>query len=164
MIAESMPGDKEKCLEAGMDDYIAKPIRIEELKQVLRLCQPLSESVPIDRKMLNQLRNMAGERTDDIIKVYLEDSLLRLDDMKKSIENNEPDQLRQAAHALRSSSGNLGATNLWNLCEEIEAIARQGTIEGTAQKMYRLRVEYSRVCDALHKELDRFPRIPGIPV
>ncbi|MDJ0845840.1 response regulator [Crocosphaera sp.] len=162
MTAESMPGDREKSLEAGMDDYIAKPIRIEELKQALRLCKPLLEleSVAIDRKMLNQLRNMAGQRTNDIIRVYLEDAPLRLDDLKKSIENNDPEQLRQAAHALRSPSGNLGATGLCNLCEEMETIARQGTIEGAAQKMDRLRIEYNQVCKALAKELEQHQPVP----
>ncbi len=153
MTAESMEGDREKFLAAGMDDYVAKPIRIEELQAALRRCQPLSESVAIEPRILNQLRKMAGKRTDDIIKGYLQDVPLRLDSMKHAIEDRDSEQLRQAAHALRSPSGNLGATNLSNLCKEMETIARQGVFEGSKEKMLRITIESDRVYHALYKEL-----------
>ncbi|ACB50007.1 two-component hybrid sensor and regulator [Crocosphaera subtropica ATCC 51142] len=159
MTAESTPGDREKCLVAGMDDYIAKPIRIEELKQALRRCQAQSDCLAIDHKILNGLRKMAGRRTNDIIMGYLEDAPLRLNAMKQAIELGDPEQLHQAAHALRSPSGNLGATNLCQLCEEMETIARKGTLEKTEEKMFRLKIEYDRVCHALQRELNHYPSI-----
>lgn len=159
MTAESTPGDREKCLVAGMDDYIAKPIRIEELKQALGRCKPKEKSVAVDQNILNELRNMAGSRTNDIIMGYLEDAPLRLDGMTEAIEVGDPEKLRQAAHALRSPSGNLGATTLCQLCEEIETIARQGTLEGTEEKILRLKIEYDRVCHSLQKELNNHPLI-----
>ncbi|WP_107668729.1 response regulator [Cyanothece sp. BG0011] len=157
MTAESTPGDREKCLLAGMDDYIAKPIRIEELKQALRRCQPCSDAPAIDGKILNELRKMARQRTNDIIMGYLEDAPLRLNAMKEAIAVRDTEKLRQAAHALRSPSGNLGATTLCQLCEEIETIARQGTLKGTENKILRLKMEYDRVCHALQKELNNHP-------
>ncbi|MDJ0599204.1 MAG: response regulator [Crocosphaera sp.] len=159
MTAESMRGDREKCLEAGMDDYIAKPIRMEQLKQALVRCQRISAPLPIDLKILNGLRKMARNRTNDIIMGYLEDAPLRLSAMKTAIENQEIEQLRQAAHALRSSSGNLGATYLGHLCEEMETIARQGILEGVKEKMSRIKIEYDRVCHALQRELNNHPSI-----
>ncbi|EAZ90383.1 response regulator, partial [Crocosphaera chwakensis] len=159
MTAESTPGDREKCLVAGMDDYIAKPIRIEELKQALSRCKPRAKSGAVDDKILNELRNMAGQRMNDIIMGYLEDAPLRLNAMKEAIEVGDPEKLRQAAHALRSPSGNLGATTLCQLCEEIETIARRRTLEGTEQKILKLKVEYDRVCHSLQKELNNHPLI-----
>ncbi len=157
MTAESMPGDRDKCLVAGMDDYIAKPIRIEELKQALSRCQPSSDSLAVDEKILNELRNMAGQRTNDIIMGYLEDAPLRLNAMKEAMEVGDPEKLRQAAHALRSPSGNLGATPLCQLCAEIETIARQGNLEGAEEKILKLKIEYDRVCHSLQKELNNHP-------
>ena len=162
MTAESMRGDREKCLAAGMDDYIAKPIRMEDLTQVLRRCQPLSESLALDPKVLDGLRKMAGKRApeviNDIIMGYLEDAPLRLNTINTALEDEDPQQLRDAAHALRSASGNLGATKLFHLCEEIETITRQGTIEGAKETMFWLKMEYDRVCHALQREINNHPQ------
>ncbi|WP_227873529.1 response regulator [Aphanothece sacrum] len=157
MTAESMRGDREKCLASGMDDYISKPIRIEELKQALRRCKPLAKMPALDGSTLNSLRKMAGKRAGEVINNlimgYLEDAPLRLSAIKSAIAQNDPDALRQAAHALRSASINLGATDLSNLCQELEMMGRKGTMSGANKKMSVLKMEYDRVCQTLQKEL-----------
>ncbi len=154
MTAESMPGDREKCLAAGMDDYISKPIRIEELRQALSRCKSHSESIAVDPQIFRELQKIAGKRLHEIVGGYLEDAPLYLSEMKTAIEGTSRENLRQAAHALRSPTGSLGATHLFNLCEEMETIARQGTIEEAKEKMLWLEMEYDRVCHALEREID----------
>ena len=157
MTAESMEGDRERFIAGGMDDYICKPVRIKELQEALSLCQPRSESLAIEPKILNQLRNIAGKRINGIIKGYLQDTALRIETMNKAIEKRDTEQLYQAAHALRSPSGNLGATNLYYLCKEMETIAREGSLEEASERILGITMEYDRVYYALKKELMREP-------
>ena len=158
-----MEGDRERFIAGGMDDYICKPVRIKELQEALSRCQPRSESLAIEPKMFNQLRNIAGKRTNEIIKGYLQDTALRIETMNKAIEKRDTEQLYQAAHALRSPSGNLGATNLYYLCKEMETIAREGSLEEASERILGITIEYDRVYYALKKELMREPIPEPIP-
>ncbi len=156
MTAEAMRGDREKCLAAGMDDYISKPIRIEELRQALSRTQPFSDKPAIDWQILNALRQMAGKRAaeviGDLIASYLEDVPSRLSKMNSALQHGDAPALRQSAHALRSSSLNLGATYLAHLCQEVEAIALTSKIAEADDKITAIKIEYDRVCQALVRE------------
>lgn len=157
MTANAMQEDRQRCLEAGMDDYIPKPIRLEELRKALSQCQPASGQPSIDPKVLAALRKMAGNRAPEVIREliesYLEDSPAYLQAITTAVNQDEPQALKQAAHSLRSCSVHLGATQLSNLCKEVETIGRNGTILGASEKVPEIELEYERVCLILHKEL-----------
>lgn len=158
MTADAMRGDREKCLDIGMDDYISKPVRLEELRRAISKCQPIPDKPPaIDAKILNDLKQMAGQRASkvlaELVKSYLEDAPERLTAIAIAIENKNPEALRQAAHALRSASLQLGATPLAYLCQELETLARAGTVLGTTEKLSGITTEYQRVCQALDEEI-----------
>ncbi len=151
MTANAMQGDREICLEAGMDDYISKPIRLEELSCALSKCQILqvtpapvetTEQTPVlDAATFQVLQEMVSQ--DDVlakvIDSYLEeapqqleticqatDKLLMYEEMpileRADVAEEAVAKVQWAAHSLKSTSAMLGATSLAQLCSELEAM------------------------------------------
>ena len=206
MTANAMQGDRDECLEAGMDDYVSKPIRMEELVQALGKCQPtvkdegasqrfeplmfsdeadraydrlgdgyfrggsdelkLVEDAEyslvappcLDAKILEGLRDV--DALDEVIEIYLDTAPQLLSAICAAITRFDVVALRPAAHSLKSISGTLGALNLFELCQEIEVIARRCGDTGMSLPpdvsviFQRVEAEYARVKVALELERD----------
>lgn len=177
MTANAMQGDREVCIDAGMDDYVSKPIRVEELVQALSKCQTGSvqgsaikdratakinngqqkiDKTAIDSKALQSLRDMAGENASEmlveVIDSYLEDAPKLLHAISTAIAQGDAAALRQATHTLNSTSATLGATTLSKFCKDLEATGRAGTVEGASERLPQLAAESERVKAALQVE------------
>jgi two-component system, sensor histidine kinase and response regulator len=90
-----------------------------------------------------------------IIRIYICDSPALLDRMRTALQNRDSEDLSKAAHALKSSSANLGATGLAGFCRIAEDVARLGSTEGTDGIIARIQEEYGKVRAALEGELGR---------
>lgn len=187
MTANAMQGDREECLEAGMDDYVSKPIRRAQLVEALSQCQPRiapegrdggagergkgksspfppsSPSSPspllppcLDANILEGLRDV--EALDEVIDIYLETAPKLLKDIGISLASADTLALRPAAHSLKSISGTLGALILYELCQQLETMARLGINEGKPLPLesvaifQQIEAEYERVKVALQME------------
>jgi PAS domain S-box-containing protein len=173
MTANAMQGDKEKCLNAGMDDYISKPIRVEELVQSLNKCQPCFkklnlapqiEEVPVleavlDRAVLQAFRTTMGANSSlflaQLIDVYLEESPTLLNAIAKAITQDNAAAIQQAAHTLKSSSAALGAISFSQLCQQLETRGSSGMTTGTRELFAKLESDYEQVKNALQIERQR---------
>ncbi len=189
MTANAMQGDREACIEAGMDDYISKPVSIQRLGEVLTAIERSygassqasslsqgSESFfpsvpeesrtslsameedypsPLDPDILQGLREL-GEGDQDflgeLIDIYLEDSARLMARIEEAIRQGNADQVREAAHTLKGSSGNLGAVAFSKVCLEMEMAGRAGDLTKAAQLFPAFLSDYQRVCAALKKE------------
>lgn len=153
MTANTLEGDREKYLQAGMDGYVSKPVRVNELTRALSQCQPLanrnrtglsaktSASVtdgpdslnpgPVDFLILDEFEAMMGEGSQqmvaELITVFLEDTPKLVANMETAIAKNDVSGWEYAAHTLKASAGSLGASRLSALCLELEKLARTGT-------------------------------------
>jgi len=167
MTANAMKGDREKCIIAGMNDYISKPIRVKELVQSLSQCQPYFENpepVPVlisalDTEVLQAFRNTMGANASvllaQLIDIYLEESPNLLKVMGGAVTQTDAAAMQQAAHTLKSSSAALGAITLSRLCQDLEIIGNSGTTAGAGEIMQQVESEYERVKAALQIECQR---------
>jgi two-component system, sensor histidine kinase and response regulator len=161
MTAHAMKGDRERCIDAGMDAYLSKPIRIEELKAALsEFGQPhttpanssvkseidFSEIGSVDRL----LDGVLGDRQllREIAELWLRDSSKQIEQLEAGFKQNDPAMVQKAAHAIKGSVGNFGATTAQEAAREIESLASNGDLasakaafKSLSQALEKVRIE-----------------------
>ncbi len=153
LTADALESDRERCIAAGMDDYLSKPLRESELAAVLKrwLTHPLDPAV-LDN--LRQLSKGSDEFLREVTTLYLADSPLRLEAIRKAVQANDSAALAAAAHALKGSSGNVGAKGVQELAARIERIARAGKIDGALTVVDELTRECERAQERLRELIE----------
>jgi CheY-like chemotaxis protein/HPt (histidine-containing phosphotransfer) domain-containing protein len=166
MTTGSQPADRETCIAAGMDDQVTKPVRLEELMRVVRHwsarpSQASTESTmddnSLDPEVIATLRDLGGDDPsifNELVELFLSDTPPRIRALEAALESGNPKDLEAAAHALKSSSGNLGAYVLSGLFKELESCGRSKDLDAAAPLVAQSREEYHRVEVALREEMD----------
>lgn len=166
MTANAMAGDRRKCLDAGMDDYLSKPVSRAELEQCIARWKDTQMPVPapapsvadsqdpqrpavLDQNILGELREVLGTEVDKIVAVYLEDTPRLIAQLEHAVAASNPIALRIAAHTLKSSSANVGAMTLSNAARDLEYGARDGTLSQPAVAVAQIVSEFAQVREAL---------------
>jgi diguanylate cyclase (GGDEF)-like protein len=173
MTANTQPSDIEKCLAAGMDDHLSKPLTLGSVsiklkrwlpQQVLRLPDADTTSGMIgaenargpetlDATVMLKLREALGDAVGQAIRPFLEDMPSYLEEMEQAVAAGEPERLRRTVHTVKGAAGNLGATALAGVARDIEARAERGELAGVEEPLARLRAEYTLVRQELVREL-----------
>ncbi|MBZ5565031.1 MAG: response regulator [Acidobacteriia bacterium] len=170
MTAHALKGDRERCLEAGMDAYIAKPIHAAELFVTLEnlggeMAHTSAEAPPesgVDRfDFTGLLARMDGDERllRKLVGVFLKDCPKLLARLRKAAAAKDGKALAAAAHAVKGAVGNFGAEEILARAREVEALARAGHYLEARAAAQGLEKETARWADALRKIAPR-PRQP----
>jgi len=159
MTAEAMHGDREKCLAAGMDDYIVKPVTLDQLREVLTRCPAPSGAAAesaVDRRVLDQLREDLGGNAPlrDIIVSFLKTTPEALVTLRDAAARADVDAIRRTAHMLKGTSAMLGARSLAEQCAELEHLGRSGHVPDAASRVIVITASYRQIEAALTAELE----------
>jgi HPt (histidine-containing phosphotransfer) domain-containing protein len=142
-----------------MDDYVAKPIRAEELVAALKRAKPradanggseAAEYVSLDDGALKNLRDLGGDEfLGEVIDAFLADAPELVATLRRSLDEGSSEELRRAAHTLKSNGATLGASEFAELCRTLEARAKAGKLDGAGELVERIEQEYGALRDAL---------------
>jgi signal transduction histidine kinase/DNA-binding response OmpR family regulator len=139
MTAHAMKGDRERCLEAGMDDYVSKPIRAEEL---FRALEPIERAVHASGRQpeVAAVAHADGELVD----IFRTECPTLLAQMDGAIADRDAKTLRRAAHTLKGSAALFDAAQTVALAKNLEAMGREGRFDGALEALNRLREQVSK--------------------
>jgi CheY-like chemotaxis protein len=176
MSANALKEDYDVCLAAGMDDYLSKPVQVDDLVRALRKCgvsrshapeksgkaavPPTAEAaveapqaVVLDTRALELLRVTLGRQADQMLPTLIEqfyrDADRLLDQARQASKQGQAEDLRIASHSLKSLSATFGALALSAVAREMETLARDGRLEGVAEKIAEAVTEFAGARAAL---------------
>lgn len=165
MTASAMEGDRQACLQSGMDDYISKPVFVDVLQRTI--CRwgkrpqseaqidttPVNELNILDWRILADLETISPTLPQRVINIFLNQEMpLFLEKLEQAFKEDDLEQMRHAAHSLKGSSAMLGATYLSNLCKNLEQAIKQKA----RLSMGDLRQEIYVQCDRLRQALTHY--------
>ena len=152
MTAHTADEERDKCIAAGMDDFLTKPVSMQRLAEVLTRWIGRRDAKVLDTGKLAGLHLLARANPTfmrDITGLFREDTLVRLHELRDAFANKNAESLARAAHALKSSSGNVGAARMYSMAAMLEANAKKGDIDGADQMIALLSEELDRALEAL---------------
>jgi PAS domain S-box-containing protein len=182
LTANALVGDADACIEAGMDDYLAKPYTRNQVGALMARWLPahlvegsvdaprthpaplVSEPPPppaviaaaLDAKALASIRELddgQGAILAEVIGIFFEETPHHLDGLRKALSAKDAAELARVAHAFKSASGNVGATSVVKLCRDLERVGRSGELADAPQLLREIEQQVDAVRPLLQTEI-----------
>ncbi|MGB7745751.1 MAG: response regulator [Verrucomicrobiia bacterium] len=153
MTAQAMQGDREKCLAAGMDDYLAKPIRPKDVRAIIERWgvqsapveppatpaseaaapAPAAEEPPVEMERLKDLTDGSADNMRELVELFFKQTAQQLAQLEAAARANKADDVRRVAHSCAGASATLGMTRLVPMFRDLEKQGASGTLTSATQ-------------------------------
>ncbi|MCA9471954.1 MAG: response regulator [Nitrospirales bacterium] len=178
MTANVMQKDKDNCIQSGMNDFLSKPVKLEDLAAILKQWLPIktgehpesaqTDSLPsnhldspsqevLNPRTMQALRTLQGDGDssflDELVNQFTRDIPRHLTSIEHALTQNNAKNLTLAAHALKGSAQNVGATIVSQICLELERAGREERMDTTLEDLGQLRTACEQACEALQQQL-----------
>jgi two-component system sensor histidine kinase/response regulator len=173
MTAHAMKGDRERCLEAGMDDYVSKPIRAHQLLETMENvlgeapgANKPDESPPPPEDIINWSEALGAVLGDQdllraVMKTFLEEAPVLQAAMRRAVAEHDGPSLRRAAHTLKGSAHYVGAAATFDLAFKLEQMGNSGNWENVDDLVRSLEGEVARLTPVLVDYVERGAEAEG---
>ncbi len=155
MTAHAMDGDRKKCIGAGMDDYITKPVKVEELRRVLNAfletakednhLNLIDDSSPIDVERMHEAMGDEPEEFAEILTLYLEGMSKNFGQLETALASGDRQEIELLAHNCVGTSANCGMNAVVGSLRELEDAAREGDLSNAPFAFARAKQEFARI-------------------
>ena len=169
MTAHSLVGDRDRCMETGMDDYLSKPVRFDDLASALAHCPASRRIVPGDsrhalgdvvcREKISGFRQLEEESGTtvlvSVIDLFIERTPPMFKEVRRAVMSNDVTRIARLAHTIKGSCSNFGAHRMKAACDRLEVAANgDGSRAGMVLMLDEIEREFASVRDALQNELE----------
>jgi HPt (histidine-containing phosphotransfer) domain-containing protein len=175
MSAQAMQGDREKCLAAGMDDYLAKPIRPGDVRMMVDKWTaqrsapaatpppppapaPTIES-PVEMERLTELAGGEKDMLRDLVELFYKQTSKQLAQLETAVHANKTEEVRHLAHSCKGASATMGMAPLAAIFFELEKMGRAALLDGAVPRLADAVREFKRVQEFLAAQ----PVLSGAP-